>query len=107
MKNIKHSGRQEVISPSCAKDLCNRPEKAVSVVEPNNNEILNKVEQEQSSHAEENISVGDEKETEAKGEVEEVTTDESFIDVDEEEARDCWEEGSEVVQSYSPPPAGQ
>ena len=99
VKNIKHSGRQEAISPSCAKDLCNRPEKAVSVmesscVEPNNNEILSKLEQEQPSQGEENISVGDEKETEAKGEQEEVTTDESFIDVDEEEEQ-SKEQGEE------------
>lgn len=112
MKNIKHSARQEAISPSSAQDLCNRAEKAVSVieptsvepssrepslVEPNNNEILKKVEQEQPSHAEENISVGDEKETEAKAEVEEVTTDESFIDVDEDEEQ-CKEESEEQEQ---------
>ena len=76
VKNIKHSGQEEDFRLSCAEDLCNRPEKSVSV-EPNNNEIQDKFEE--SSHTEEAISVGDEKETEVE------QRDESFINVEEEE----------------------
>ena len=76
VKSIKHSEQEVDFRLSCAEDLCNQPEKSVNV-EPNNNEIQDKFEE--SSHTEEAISVGDEKETEVE------EREESFINVEEEE----------------------